>query len=46
MTFIDNHQQLLVSTKVTIRFNNYVLLWLVFFQRVFLALVLERLIFK
>ncbi len=44
MKLIDSHKQLIAWYKKKLDLTDYGLLWLVFFKRVFVALVLERLI--
>ena len=45
MKLIDSHKRLITWYQNKLGLSDYGLLWLVFFKGVFVALVLERLIF-
>ena len=45
MKFIDSHKRLIAWYQNKLGLSDYELLWLVIFKGVFVALVLERLIF-
>ena len=45
MKLIDSHKRLIAWYQNKLGFSDYGLLWLVFFKGVFVALVLERMIF-
>ncbi len=45
MKLIEQHKQLIAWYQKKLGLSDYGLLWLIFFKGVFVALVLERLIF-
>tara|TARA_B100000965_G_scaffold307203_1_gene266131 strand:- start:372 stop:512 length:141 start_codon:yes stop_codon:yes gene_type:complete len=46
MKLIDKHKQIIAWYQKKLGLSDYGLLWLVFFKGVFVALVVERLIFS